>query len=149
MFEAELCKSPNFKWFGLALQALVVLSRQDDEPCPSHSIAHSVNSEATLLRRILSQLAAGGILDTREGRVGGYRLKRSAAEITLAEVYLALEAKDLGCSAMLESVGSNAFGQEMRCSFEEIVSRVNASTLDILREYTIADLTSLGKQEVN
>ncbi|WP_138495595.1 RrF2 family transcriptional regulator [Paenibacillus pinistramenti] len=141
MFNADLCKSPNFKWFGLALQALVVLSRHDDEPCPSHAIAKYVKSEATLLRRILSQLALGGILETREGRVGGYRLNRPPGEITLAEVYLAMEAKDLCWSGMLEAVGPHEFGKEIKGPFEQIIGRINNSTLEVLSEYTIEDLS--------
>ncbi|GGA30650.1 RrF2 family transcriptional regulator [Paenibacillus physcomitrellae] len=150
MFEAERCKSPNFKWFGLALQSLVVLSRLGEEPCPSHAIAKATGSEATLIRRILSQLALGGILETREGRVGGYLLKRSPAQITLDEVYLALERKDLHWSAMLETVGPCESQKDLKGSFTEIIGRINGSMLDILKDYTIADLIqSCANREQN
>ncbi|WP_223067292.1 Rrf2 family transcriptional regulator [Paenibacillus caui] len=140
--EPGVCKSPNFKWFGLALQALVVLSKRCDDPCPSHTIAEQIKSEPTLIRRILSQLACGGILETREGRIGGYRLKKAANEITLAEVYLALEAKEPCWSAMLEATGPHEFGQEMQGSFKEIIGRVHTNILEVLKDYTIADLTA-------
>ncbi|ANS76690.1 hypothetical protein AWM70_20640 [Paenibacillus yonginensis] len=151
MFEAEQCKSPNFKWFGLALQALVVLSRLGEEPYPSHAIAKSIGSEATLIRRILSQLALGGILETREGRVGGYLLKRSPEQITLDEVYLALEGKDLHWGAMLETVGHCEFQDDLKGSFSEIIGRINSSMLDILKDYTIADLiqSCTNREQIN
>lgn len=141
MMELELTKSPNYKWFSLAVQSLVVLSRNVDHPCPSHLIAATVKSEPTLIRRILSQMASGGILETREGRVGGYKLRKAPEEITLAEVYLALDAKDPCWSAMLEAVGTHPFGQEMKGSFERIICQVNHSMLDVLKQHTIADLS--------
>jgi Rrf2 family transcriptional repressor of oqxAB len=72
------------KWFGLALQALVILSKDNVKTCPSAELAVYLQSEATLLRRILATLAKGGILETREGRDGGYRLRRDPQSITLA-----------------------------------------------------------------
>lgn len=140
MPQPEMTKSPNYKWFGLALQALVVLSGNADDSCPSHLIADSVKSEATLIRRILAQLASGGILETREGRVGGYKLRKAPADITLAEVYLALDAKDPCWGSMLDTVGTHPFGQDMKESFEQIIHQVNGSVLEVLKQHTVADL---------
>ncbi|MBP2001911.1 Rrf2 family protein [Paenibacillus shirakamiensis] len=139
MSEDKVLGSPNFKWFGLAIQSLVVLSKCP-ESCPSGEIAARVKSEATMLRRILSRLACQGILETREGRVGGYRLKRAPEEITLEEVYLALQAGESFCSPMLETTGDHAFGREMHASFFNIIGEVNEHVLIVLRKYTIADL---------
>lgn len=135
----NLCGAPNFKWFGLALQALVILSKHNG-PYPSCQIADCVKSEATLIRRVLAQLAAGGILQTREGRDGGYVLTRDADTITLAEVYQALEAKESSWSGMLEVTGNHAFGMEMKDVFSRIVGELNDSVLGVLEKYTIKDL---------
>lgn len=134
----KLTGAPNFKWFGLAIQSLVVLSKQSD-CCPSGEIACQLQSEATLLRRVLSKLACHGILETREGRVGGYRLKRAPEEITLKEVYLALEEKGPYCSGMLETTGDHAFGREMHDSFSVIVQEINEGVLQVLEKHTVAD----------
>ena len=136
----QLCKTPKFKWFGLALQALVVLSQQNNEPCPSHSIALAVQSEPTLIRRILSQLAAADLIETREGRVGGYKLKKAPECITLAEVYLALEATELFWGGMIETLGSDERVEKMKGPFGEIINRISSSMLSIFEQYTIADL---------
>ncbi|AWB47077.1 transcriptional regulator [Paenibacillus sp. CAA11] len=137
--EHNLCGAPNFKWFGLALQALVILSSRP-EPYPSGQLAQCLQSEATLLRRILSQLACRGIVETREGRDGGYQLLRDAGTLTLAEVYNALEAKDPCWTGMLESTGDHPFGQQMRLALEPVISELNERTLNLLQQYTIKDL---------
>ncbi|XID92945.1 Rrf2 family transcriptional regulator [Paenibacillaceae bacterium WGS1546] len=125
------------KWFGLALQALVILSKDRVRTCPSAELAKLLQSEATLLRRILSSLAKGGILETREGRDGGYRLIRDPYSVTLAEVYSVLQVADPFCSAIRETAGSHAFGQEMDAIFAELTGEMDQAMLLVLEKYTI------------
>jgi Rrf2 family protein len=76
--------------FAMAVHALALLS-QSDEGYPSRYIAGSVNTHAVVLRRVLGQLAAAGLIEAREGRGGGYRLARPPDRISLGEVYMAVE----------------------------------------------------------
>lgn len=128
------------KWFGLALQALVILSQERVQTCPSGELASYLQSEATLLRRILAVLAREGILETREGRDGGYRLRRDPESLTLAEVYTALQVGDPLCYGIKETAGTHPFGQEMNAAFEELTVQMNRSLQELLGRYTIADL---------
>jgi Rrf2 family transcriptional repressor of oqxAB len=133
------------KWFGLALQALVILSKEKIQTCPSAELAGYLQSEATLLRRILAVLAREGILDTREGRDGGYRLKRDPHSVTLDEVYTALQVGDPLCYGIKETTGSHPFGQEMKAAFQELTQEMDRSLREVLRRYTIADLSDRTK----
>jgi len=135
------------KWFGLALQALVVLSKEGVQTCPSGELAGQLQSEATLLRRILAVLARGGILETREGRDGGYRLKKNPHDITLAEVYSTLQVGDPLCNGIKETTGSHPFGLEMNVAFQELTREMDSSLKEVLGHYTIADLAIKAGQE--
>ena len=75
--------------FALSVHALVLLAKSP-APATSAVLAGSVNTHATCLRKLLSALAQAGLVEAFEGREGGYRLTRSAADISLAEVYLAV-----------------------------------------------------------
>lgn len=75
--------------FALAVHALVLLARSP-APATSAVLAGSVNTHATCLRKLLAALARADLVEAFEGRDGGYRLTRSAADISLAEVYLAV-----------------------------------------------------------
>ncbi len=79
------------KWFGLAVQALIILAKENIQMCPSIEIANYLQSEATLMRRVLAVLAREGILETREGRDGGYRLKKAPESIALVDLYSAFQ----------------------------------------------------------
>ncbi|MFD0693357.1 RrF2 family transcriptional regulator [Paenibacillus sp. GCM10027628] len=139
--DVEKCTGKHHpKWFGLAVQALVILSKEKVQTCPSVEIAGSLQSEATLLRRVLAVLAREGFLETREGRDGGYRLKKSPESITLAEVYDAFQAGIPLCFGIKETTGTHPFGVEMKAAFSDITDEMEQSIRQVLGRYTIADL---------
>ncbi|GAA0375267.1 RrF2 family transcriptional regulator [Bacillus horti] len=136
------------KTFGVAVQALVVLSLRSDT-CPSCDIAAYMQSEATQLRRILAKLVRSGLLVTREGRDGGYRLKQSPDSFTLADVYMALQTEEDRLCHLSESTGSNPFGQQMSHAFTELKVELEQSALQVLRQYTLADFAERIKKTLN
>ncbi|MFC5405086.1 RrF2 family transcriptional regulator [Cohnella soli] len=136
----EKCGSHHPKWFGLALQALVILSKDRIQTCPSAELAVYLQSEATLLRRILAALAKGGILETREGRDGGYRLRKDPYNLTLAEVYRVLQVGDPLCLGIQETTGDHRFGVEMNAIFSDITAEMDRSILGVLNNYTVGQI---------
>ena len=62
-------------------------------------IAKAENISQKYLEGILAQLTATGLLVSERGKRGGYRLARSAAEITMLEIVEALEGeiRPVGC----------------------------------------------------
>ncbi|MCC7024706.1 MAG: Rrf2 family transcriptional regulator [Thermomicrobiales bacterium] len=72
--------------FALAVHTLVLLARTPTSST-SAALAGSTNVHATCVRRLLSPFVRAGIVEAVEGRDGGYRLARPAAEITLADIY--------------------------------------------------------------
>jgi Rrf2 family protein len=128
------------KWFGLAVQALIILSREDMLTCPSAEIAAYLQSEATLLRRVLAVLAREGFLETREGRDGGYRLKKNPETITLVDVYNAFQVSGPLCCGIVDKTGTHTFGLQMKAILGDITNELDRSMREVLSSYTIADL---------
>lgn len=81
--------------FAVAVHILALLERSGGEPVRSERIAGSVNTNPAVVRRILSQLARSGLTTSRRGAGGGALLARPAAEITLRDVYCAVEGGEL------------------------------------------------------
>lgn len=135
---AMACPS-TYKTFGLAIQALVALEKHAGK-CPSADIAAYLNSDPTTLRRILKTLSNEQILESREGRDGGYYLAKSADSITLAEIYSALHIHRAIADSMLDVAKQNCNGGRMKNIFSDILSEVEESTLQVLKAYTIADM---------
>ncbi|GMK38022.1 hypothetical protein PCCS19_10760 [Paenibacillus sp. CCS19] len=135
----ELRKScpPSFRTFGLAVQAMVVLAI-NGQSCPSCVLAERLHSEATLLRRIMGQLARAGLIETREGRDGGYRLLRQPETITLAEIYTALQITGELCRTMEEATGPHPFGVHMKEAFTDLLVELDQSMLAVMGRHTVA-----------
>lgn len=77
--------------FSVATHILTFLQTQDGIPAASELIAASVNTNASLIRRLLQQLGKAGLTRSQLGTGGGALLGRRAGEITLLDVYRAVD----------------------------------------------------------
>ncbi|MEV7597236.1 Rrf2 family transcriptional regulator [Kitasatospora sp. NPDC089797] len=71
-------------WIGL-------YQRRGHEVATSEQIATSVNTNPVVIRRLLAQLRKAGLTDSRRGAGAGWTLLRELSEITLLDVYEAVE----------------------------------------------------------
>lgn len=118
--------------FGTAVHALILLAKCEGM-LSSAAIACDVQSHATFLRRVLAQLTHAGIVEAREGRNGGYYLKRRPDQITLADIFLAVQSD---CSEQ-EVREECAPGRQ---KLEAIMEEVQKQTVELLKQHTLADL---------
>lgn len=82
--------------FTVAIHTLLCIEMfKKEHRVTSDLIASSVNSNPVVIRRILQQLKAAGIVKVARGS-GGTDLARPAEEITLLDVYNAVECVDGG-----------------------------------------------------
>jgi Rrf2 family protein len=58
---------------------------------PTREIAHQLNIAAPSVVKILQHLSRAGLIETREGARGGIRLLHAPDEITLLDVFSAIE----------------------------------------------------------
>jgi len=81
--------------FAFAVHILTLIARGEGEPVTSEYIAGSVNTNPSLVRRILSRLTRAGLTTARMGTGGGALLARPAEQITLRDVYRAVNDGEL------------------------------------------------------
>jgi len=72
--------------FPIALHIMTLLCTAD-EVISSDYIAGSINVNAVLIRKELSNLIKHGLVKSQEGKNGGYALNKTGADISLAEIY--------------------------------------------------------------
>ena len=76
--------------FAFAVHILAVLAYRREHGVTSDLLAASVNTNAVVIRRILSDLRRSGLVVTHKGAGGGARLSAPPEEITLDAVYRAV-----------------------------------------------------------
>ncbi|SDD38625.1 Rrf2 family transcriptional regulator [Glycomyces harbinensis] len=76
---------------AVAIHALTMLARWSERTLTSAEIADSLESNPVLVRRILGSLRDAGLVESTEGRGGGWTLARAPRAITLHDAYAAVE----------------------------------------------------------
>jgi Rrf2 family protein len=77
--------------FAVATHILVFIAEKAGEPVTSESVAGSVGTNASFARRILARLGRAGLTRAQEGSGGGAVLARPAHQITLRDIYHAVD----------------------------------------------------------
>ena len=99
--------------YGVRL--MVELGRQGGErPVSLGAIAEGENLPLSYLEHLVAKLRKAGLVESRRGAHGGYRLARPAAEIDMHEVVVALE----GAIAPMECFHPDPEGK-VSCSHED------------------------------
>jgi Rrf2 family protein len=74
-----------------AVRAAVVLARADGRRLKCEEIAHSQDIPVNFLENILVEMRHAGLVRSRRGTDGGYWLARPAEDISVADVFRAVE----------------------------------------------------------
>jgi Rrf2 family protein len=82
---------PSSSRFAIAVHVLTLMAERGDVPLKSDMVACSVNTNPVVIRRIVCSLQRARIVTSQTGAAGGSRLARTPREITLLEVYKAVE----------------------------------------------------------
>lgn len=123
-----------------ALVALIHLAEQpNDLPIQGREIAAARKVPFGYLLKILQQLVRRQILASQVGRSGGFRLIRSASEISVLEV---IEAVDGHLVASTNSEDRSLLSPHALSQIETVHNLIAKTTREFLSRITIADLTS-------
>lgn len=125
-----------------ALRALVVLGMNHGEEVISiQHISERQNIPKRFLEQILNDLKTLGVVESRRGVSGGYRLRQSPEHITLAAVIRHLE----GPLAPVGCVSEKFYTpctcpDEKKCGIRSVMKEVREAIVKILEGVTVAHL---------
>ncbi len=78
--------------FSIAVHLMIALGFELGEQATSGELAASINTSPSFVRRILAKLSKGGLVSTTTGKTGACVLARKPEEISLLEIYQAVDA---------------------------------------------------------
>jgi DNA-binding IscR family transcriptional regulator len=108
--------------------------------CTSDFIAESVNSNPAIVRKMMAMLKRAGLIEIRRG-VGGAYLKRAAGDITLLDVYRAVDvSEDEELFNFHQPVIACPIGQAMDTRLRHELKEAQAALENHLKQVTIQQL---------
>ncbi len=125
-----------------ALRALIVLGLHTGrEVVRIQTISEQQNIPKRFLEQILNEMRAAGILESKRGLAGGYRLKMPAEQITLAKVIRLIEGPLAPVSCVSEKFYERcSCPSEEKCGIRSIMQEVRDAIVRILEGVTLAEL---------
>ncbi|MCR4294349.1 MAG: Rrf2 family transcriptional regulator [Elusimicrobia bacterium] len=121
-----------------ALQALAVVAARPGEALELTGVARRFDLPESALAKSFQALVRAGVLSSRRGPNGGYRLDRPPREVTLAEVIEALGGSDRRHGrCLLEERECSAGGT---CALHAAAVEADERMRSELRSLTLADL---------
>lgn len=127
----------------MALHAVVLLAQQPNRSLSVREIVETLPVSAAHLAKVLQRLARQGLLDSERGPRGGFRLARPASEMTLLEVYEAVDGPLRPGGCMFDHpmcpAGDCLFGGVLISAAQQVRERLSRTRL--------SDLPLLKKEE--
>lgn len=124
---------------SLALHTLSHMAGDPERMRTSADIAEHAGTNPVVVRRVLGKLREAGLLTSEKGHAGGWRLARKPQNITLADVYLALDER---------LVATNETSDASACSVEHALHERVSSVLEEVEQSLVQRLGETSISEV-
>lgn len=119
------------------MRAMIELARRNnDAPVMLGIIAKNQEISEKYLEQLFTLLKNGGLVKSERGSKGGYRLARKAEEITVYDVFTAMN----GPLELVECINGSGCEREKLCETKDVWRDMTAIIEKFLKERTIAEL---------
>lgn len=127
----------------MAVHILSLVHIERNQTLTSAYIAGSVNTNSVVIRRLISKLKQAGFLETHQGS-GGIQLLKPLTDITLLDVYRAVEVVEEGeLFQMHEDTNINCVvGANIQSVLEIVLLRAQDAMETVLANVTMDDIVS-------
>ncbi len=140
---------PTSTRFAVAIHTLAALAVGDGKPMRSEDLAYSANTNAVVIRGLLSRLSEAKLTTSQLGSGGGAMLAKPAGQIRLLDVYRAVEDTELFSLHRTPPCANCAVGGNIQEAMRPSLERARMALETELAKVTVADIASevarLGK----
>jgi len=122
-----------------AIRAVTFLARYPGGAAPGAVVAEEEGIPAPVLGKVLQELARKGLLESRRGPGGGFRLARKPHLITLRDVVAAIDGLDQFAEC---AVGLEGCSDQSPCPLHDTWKALRAQLMKYLEATTLADMAA-------
>lgn len=132
--------------FSIAIHLLAGLGYGRDGLSSAH-LADSVNANASFVRRILAKLSKANLVHTSTGKGGACSLAKSPSDITLLDIYEAVEAPKAFAIHAYPAEHSCKVSCNIKHAMEKALGKTQKAMESGLEQITLAEVISDMKKE--
>ena len=129
------------------MHLLTDLGYHQGEEVPSGDLAKSVNANPSFVRRILAKLSKAGLVHATTGRNGACSLGQKAQQITLLDIYNAVEAPHAFSIHHYAEQKQCAVSCQIKTSMQKVLDKTQRSFETTLRHVRLKTVIDDIKQQ--
>lgn len=126
--------------FSIAVHLMLALGINCERQATSSQLASSINTSASFVRRILSKLSKANLVATTTGKSGFCLLAKKPEEISLLEIYQAVDAPKTFAIHEYPVQGSCAVSCNIEAVMQKVLERAQNSFEGSLGDTTLAEV---------
>jgi len=128
--------------FSIAVHMLAGLAKGCDRDITSATLAGSVNTSPSFVRRVLAKLSKAGLVKTATGKAGACWLARDAKDISLLDIYRAVDApKAFAIHEYKEQKGCSV-SCHIKAALEKALGKTQKAMEASLKDIRLAQIVS-------
>lgn len=126
--------------FAVAVHVLTLMAWAEEEPLKSEQLAESVQTNPVVIRRMLCELAESKLVVSQTGSMGGSKLARDPQQITLLDIYQAVESPGVFSLHRHPPSRHCPVGVNIGSVLNEVLDEVDTAVERVLSNITIKDV---------
>lgn len=128
--------------FAIAVHLMAGLANHFGQDAKSGDLAMSVNTSPSFVRRILSKLSKAGLVETATGKAGACWLAREAKDISLLDIYTAVDAPKAFSIHNYAEQKQCAVSCHIKMALEKALAKTQKAMEASLAEISLAQILS-------
>jgi Rrf2 family protein len=133
--------------FSIAVHIMAGLACGCDGNITSGDLAVSINTSPSFVRRVLAKLSKAGLVATTTGKTGACRLAREAKDVSLLDIYEAVDApKAFSIHSYTEQKACRV-SCHIKAALEKALGKTQKSMEGSLAEISLAQIVSDVKRK--
>ena len=128
--------------FSIAVHMMAGLAYRRGQETTSATLAMSVNTSPSFVRRILARLSKAGLIETATGKAGSCWLARDPRNISLLDIYRAVDAPRAFAIHTYPEQKPCPVSCHIKAALETALARTQKSMEASLRQISLASIVS-------
>jgi Rrf2 family protein len=128
--------------FAVAVHVMTLMAWADEQSLKSEQVAESVNTNPVVIRRMLCELAESKLVISQTGAMGGSKLARDPGQITLLDIYQAVESRGVFSLHRHPPNRHCPVGVNIGTVLNDVLDEVDSAVERVLANITIKDVVA-------